>query len=89
MYTTQVSRHIHPDHSHLDHSAHAGEEGSFGSKELFLGLLALLFLMSIFRKGPRAFLNQVFGIPSESSGSTYSSCCSTEGEEAQPAPGGS
>lgn len=87
--TVGVAEHIHLDHSHLDHSSHAGEEGSFGSKELFLGLLALLFLMSIFRKGPRAFLNQVFGIPSESSGSTDSSCCSTEGEEAQPAPGGS
>ena len=77
------------EHIHLDHPSHSGEEGSFGSAELFLGLLALLFLMSIFRKGPRAFLNQVFGNPAESPESTDSSCCSSEGEEAQPAPGGS
>ncbi len=76
------------EHIHLDHSSHAGEEGSFGSKELFLGLLALLFLMSIFRKGPRPFLTQVFGLPSESTEEEGASCCSSQEPDPDPAPGG-
>ncbi len=77
------------EHIHLGQHSHSEEGGSFGSAELFLGLLALLFLLSIFRKGPRAFLNQVFGTPPESPESTDSGCCSSEGEDPQPAPGGS
>ncbi|MDE0961303.1 MAG: permease, partial [Planctomycetota bacterium] len=75
---------------HIHHSQHSttGEQNSFGISELFLGLLAILFLASIFRKGPRAFLTQVFGLPTDSSGSTRSDCCSTETEKPEPAPGG-
>jgi hypothetical protein len=73
---------------HLGHDNATAASDSIGADDLFLGLLALLFLLSIFRKGPRRFLTQVFGIPTETPSTEVDSCCSSEQPAADPAPGG-
>jgi len=74
--------------SHLSHDHATAASESIGVDDLFLGLLALLFLLSIFRKGPRRFLTQVFGIPTDTTSDEVDSCCSSEQPDQEPAPGG-
>ena len=66
--------------AHLGHD-HMHEHGPEGIQltEIALYALGLLFLLSLFRKGPRPFMTQVFGVPStdHGEGEEADSCCST------------
>lgn len=75
--------------AHLGHDH--GEEGhsSFtqpGFLEVSLLALTLLFTLSIFRKGPRPFMTQVFGVPAGSPESSSDGSCCSSGEDEPPAP---
>ncbi|MAJ28155.1 hypothetical protein CBD41_01885 [bacterium TMED181] len=65
---------------HLGHDHHH-EHGSEGLHLTDIALygLGLLFLLSLFRKGPRPFMTQVFGVPTTDLGGAEEadSCCST------------
>lgn len=52
------------NHDHANEAAHAhGSSGTVGT--IALGILALLFLASLFRQGPRGFVGQVMATPGE------------------------
>jgi len=71
------------------HEHSAASEGSVFdlAKPLFLALLTLLFVTSVFRTGPRPFLGQVFGIATDDGSGGDDSCCSSTAQKPEPSPG--
>jgi MFS family permease len=70
-----------PEISAHEHSA-ASE-----AQYLFLALITLLFVTSVFRTGPRPFLGQVFGIATDDGSGEDDSCCSSTAQKPEPSPG--
>ena len=72
-----------------DHEAGTGSANQIASfANLLLMAVGLLFAASIFRKGPRSFMSQVFGVPTDDpDGADDASCCSTDEEPTEPEPG--
>ena len=77
---------LDPGHDHEANSESANQIASFAN--LLLMSVGLLFGASIFRKGPRSFISQVFGVPTDDpDGADDGTCCSTEVEPTEPEPG--
>ena len=74
-----AAAHLGHDHMH-DH----GETSGLRWTEIALYALGVLFLMSLFRKGPRPFMNQVFGVPATEDEEDDGSCCSSNVVEPTP-----
>ena len=73
-------------HDHEANSESANQIASFAN--LLLMTVGLLFGASIFRNGPRSFISQVFGVPTDDpDGADDGTCCSTEVEPTEPEPG--
>ncbi|OUU24283.1 MAG: hypothetical protein CBC13_03845 [Planctomycetia bacterium TMED53] len=67
-----------------DHMHDQGQSGA-GFTEIAFYALGALFLLSLFRKGPRPFMTQVFGIPAtEDKSADDGSCCSSNVVEPAP-----
>ncbi len=73
-----AAAHLGHDHMH-DHS-----ESGFELTQIALYALGGLFLLSLFRKGPRPFMTQVFGVPTTENQEEDGSCCSSNVVEPTP-----
>jgi len=83
--TVEVGAAAHLGHDHMHDDGGSG----VGLTEISLYGLALLFLLSLFRKGPRPFMTQVFGVPTndgESADDDDSCCSGAVVEPAKPTP---
>ncbi len=71
------------------HAGHGHDSASPAdpTDQVLLALVGLLFASSIFRKGPRSFISQVFGVSTDDPDAPADSCCSTEPDPPPPAPG--
>ncbi|MGE4619992.1 MAG: permease, partial [Planctomycetota bacterium] len=85
----EVTPNVSDPHALHDH----GSEPPTPWSQAFLYLVVLLFGASIFRKGPRSFISQIFALPADDSTTVDpnraagDSCCTTDPSPPDPAPG--